>query len=87
MVFCCLSLGVLYSRVQSAQTLMSIFDGSDVNGQKCNIPFTPDSCTPILPLFVGSGKDIASRVTLKYTEKDRESLCMGNKQFSLEWRK
>lgn len=87
MVFCCLSSGVLYSRVQSAQTLMSVFDVFDVNGKKCNIPFTPDSCTPILPLFVGSVKDIASRVTLKYTEKDRESLCMGNKQFSLKWGK
>lgn len=66
---------------------MSIFDAFDVNVKKYNILFTPDSCTPILPLFVGSGKEIASHVTLKHTEKDRESLCMGNRLFSLKWDK
>lgn len=78
----CFSLDVLYSRLGPTLTLIPVFD---VDGKRCNIPFTPDSCTPIPPPFAASGKEIATHSTLKYTERDRVSLYMGNKPFSLNW--
>lgn len=86
-VFCSFSLCVLYSSLESTWISVSLHDvfGVDRKKKKSNIPFTPNSCTPIIPQFVGSGKEIANHVTLKYTE--RESLCMGNKLFSLKWGK
>lgn len=41
--------------------------------KKCNMPFTLNSCTPMLLLFVGSGKEIASHVT--WSNRERQRAC------------